>query len=338
MPTREVGGLSIVARYAEPAAEYRAARSGVALQPRPWRTPVRIGGADRAGYLQGMISNDVEELSPGAGCRSLLLTQKGKVVAILELWAGDDELWMACDRRAVDEVVERLEKYKLRADVDFEPRDAAEVVLGVVGPDADELVRGAGLQVPGSGDRSWCPSDVEGATVRVVRTPSLGVPGVELHIPGDAVAPVRSRLVEAAGGEIMQVGWDVAEVLRVEAGLPGQGTEIDASSFPQEARLDDAIDYEKGCYLGQETVARIHYRGQVNRLLAGLRLQGPAEAGAAVRSGDDEAGSLTTTVESPGLGHVALGYIRREHTEPGTGLTVGDGVAAEVTELPFPHD
>lgn len=338
LPTREVGGLAIVSRYGDPAEEYRAARRGVALEPRPWRMPVRIAGDDRAGYLQGMISNDIEGLSPGEGCCSLLLTRKGKVVAVLELWAGEDELWMACDRRAVYDVVERLEKYKVRAEVEFEPREDGEVVLGVVGPDADELVRGVGLELPADGPRSWCPSEIDGATVRVHRTPALGVPGVELYLPGDAVETLRSRLDEAAGGEIMQVGWDIAEVLRVEAGLPGQGAEIDGSSFPQEARLDDAIDYEKGCYLGQETVARIHYRGQVNRLLAGLRLERAVATEAVVRAGDDEAGSVTTAVESPALGALALGYLQREHTEPGTELTAGDGVAATVVELPFSRE
>lgn len=336
LPRRKIDGLSVVAGYGDPGEEYRAARRGVALQPRPWRAPVRVSGDDRADYLQGMISNDIEGLDVGAGCRSLLLTQKGKVVAVLELWAGEEELWMVCDRRVVDEVLERLEKYKLRARLEFEPRD--ETVLGLIGPEADELATAAGLQLPGDDPRAWGPAETDGTAVRVHRTPSLGMPGVELHLAADAVEPMRARLADAAGGEIVRVGWDVAEVLRVEAGIPGQGTEIDASSFPQEARLDDAIDYEKGCYLGQETVARIHYRGQVNRLLAGLYLEEPVAPGSAVRAGDDDAGSVTTAVVSPEHGPLGLGYVRREHAEPGTELTAGDRIAATVAELPFPHD
>jgi len=323
----------------DPAVSYGAARRGVALARRADRALVRVGGADRAKFLQGLLSNDVGGLPAGGGCRALFLDNKGHVRAVLDLWAGDNAIVIGSETRFVDEVLPDLTRYILAADVavtDLRPDTA---VLALLGPQADAVLRRAGAAPPTAEPYAHCGAAVAGIEVRLARTPDLAVPGVELHLPLDGVDAVWDALREAAGPDAASVVEGTADALRVEAGLARMGHEITGDEFPQELRLDDAIDYEKGCYLGQETVARIHYRGQVNRLLSGLRGEGPLRAGAELVSSGRRVGTITSVAESPALGSIALAMVRREESEAGAavevsadGATLGD---ARVVSLPI---
>ena len=172
-------------------------------------------------------------------------------------------------RRACrDELIAVFRKYVLGAPVEFDDRRDGTTVVGVIGPEAEDLLREMGV-----GCRTIClahsmarRSAASQCSSRA--TPALAGPGVELQLPAPSLGVIW-ELFEAAGAGL--AGWEAAEILRVEAGIPRHGSELTGEQFPQEAGLDDAVDFEKGCYLGQETVARIHYRGKVNRLLTGLR-------------------------------------------------------------------
>ena len=378
----EVDGVSVAAHFGDPDGEYRAAREGVAVMPRPWRSLVRFEGDDRQRFLQGVVSNDVLKLAAGAGCRALFLDVKGHVRADLDLWAEAEAIVAGSETGFAERTLADLARYILAASVRVDDRRDAESIVGVIGPGAEALLAGAGLAPPPPAPRSCSTARLADASVRLARTPSLAAPGLELHVPSESLDAVLATLAVAAGegslkrgagprsregtagrgsfadaghrespagagndGPLVYMGWQAAELLRIEAGWPRLGHEITGDEFPQELGLDEAVDYEKGCYLGQETVARIHYRGQVNRLLRGLRLSEPMAPGALLFAGEREVGRITSAAESPRLGPIALGFVRRQEaeaagTENESPLEArgedGATATARVTPLPFP--
>ena len=336
----EVAGASVAAHFGDPEQEYEAARHGVGLAHRGRRALVRISGPDHRTFLQGLLTNDVAGLAPGEGRPALFLDTKGHVRGALDLWAEVDAIVVGCDTRFVGSVLPDLAKYVLGADVSIDDRRGLDTVLAVHGAGGEESLARAGISVPDGSPRAHCMGEIAGVAVRLARTPDLASPGVEVHAVAEAVDDVWNALEEAAHDFApVYIGWDVAEVLRVEAGVAAFDREISGEEFPQEALLDEAIDYEKGCYLGQETVARIHYRGQVNRLLSGLRADSPLPDGAELILSGQEVGRVTSAVVSPRLGPIGLGYVRREQSEAGDVLDVRVGGAevgtARVVSLPF---
>lgn len=322
-----------------PAAGYDAAHRGVGLSRRTGRALVRVSGEDRVKFLQGLLTNDVAGPAPGGGCRSLFLDNKGHVRAVLDLWAGAEAIVIGSETRFVDDVLPDLSRYVLAADVGIADLRPEKSVLALLGPEADAALGRAGVTPPAPEAHAHCGAVVGGVDVWLARTPDLAAPGVEVHVPVDGADEVWRALEKAAGAEATTVTEDAAEALRVEAGLARMGHEITGGEFPQELLLDEAVDYEKGCYLGQETVARIHYRGQVNRLLSGLRAEGPLPPGAELVSSGRQVGSITSAAESPALGSVALAMIRREESQTGArvevsaeGAIVGE---ADVVSLPI---
>jgi tRNA-modifying protein YgfZ len=195
----------------------------------------------------------------------------------------------------------------------------------VIGPAAAELT-GAGPLTPEYAHREIA---IGGARARAVATDV----GIDLIIAATEAEPVRRALVDAGAVEVSEAA---AEILRVESGRPRFGAEMSEATIPAEAGIDErAVSFTKGCYIGQETVARLHYKGKPNRHLRGLRLDAPASSGEAIRLGDREVGKVGTACVSPALGPIALAIVRRE-AEPGARVTIGeDGAGAEVVELPF---
>jgi folate-binding protein YgfZ len=212
------------------------------------------------------------------------------------------------------------------------------LVLALLGAGVDDALAEAGLEPPAAANGAHAGAEIAGTPVWLARTPDLGAPGVEVHVPAAAATAVWDALEALTGEPPACAGWHACEALRIEAGVPRMGHEITAAEFPQELRLNDAVDYQKGCYLGQETVARIHYRGRVNRLLCGLRGDGPLPAGAELILSDKQVGRITSTAPSP-HGAVALALIRREDAESNATVQVRDGgetvAEARVMTPPF---
>jgi tRNA-modifying protein YgfZ len=289
--------------------EYELLSGAAGLVDRSDRAKFLVRGGEAAEFLQGQVSNDVEALEPGTGCYAVILNHKGKLRTDLRVLRGQDFFWL--DTEAIGHAVlaHMLRTYALGRDVQWEDLSASRALVSVVGPAARDLFEGP--------EHSFEERDGRMYVATALGVDVIGEPGLELDF-------------ETATEE-------VAECLRIESGRPRLGFDMDAETMPQEAGINErAVSFTKGCYVGQETVARLHYRGKPNRHLRGLRLTEPAERGTEVLLGEKVVGRLGSVCVSPRLGPIALALVRRE-AEPGDTVTVA-GAEAEVVALPFDRD
>jgi tRNA-modifying protein YgfZ len=306
-------------------AQYRQLREECGLLDRSGRGGIAVVGPDGADYLQGQLTNDVESLQVGEGQYAALLDRKGHMQTDMRvLRPAAEEILLDFEPAARDAALRHLTMYSVGRDVQIVDATEERAIVSLIGPRAAEI----------AGTPPLPEFANEKATVAGIDVLAVGTrDGIDLFLP----AAERERLLTAltAAGAV-EVSPDAVEILRVESGVPRFGAEMDTATMPAEAAIvDDAVSFTKGCYIGQETVARLHYKGKPNRHLRGLRLSGAAEPGAALRLGEKEVGTLGGAVVSPALGPIGLAIVRRE-AEPGTEVAVGeDGVTAEVVALPF---
>lgn len=296
---------------------------------------IEVAGRDAPRWLEGMISSSVKELvpdGPASGTYALLLSPIGRIVADLHVLARPEGFWLELERAAVDAVIARLERYVIADDVALADVSEAWARLALEGPAAADIL--ALDPVPpayGAG-----PLTLGGVDCRVAARSLCGGAGFQLFAPAAGVEAVVAALRTAgAGAGLVEAGEEALEILRVEGGVPRLGRELDEEVLPPEARLDHAVSTTKGCYTGQEVVARIRSRGQVKHLLVGLAFRGePPAPGAVLRAGERKVGEVTSVVRSPAAGPIGLGFVVRDHEAPGTELAV-DGGSARVAALPF---
>jgi folate-binding protein YgfZ len=324
-------GVLLPLRFGAAPAEYAALREDVALVDLGFRTIVRATGADRAAFLHGMLTNDIASLAPGAGSPALLLTIQGRVTADVRVAVAEEAILLDVDVRARADLLDALEKLLIADDVELGDPLEPQALLGLEGPGAERIVGGA------LAPYAHVVIELGSARVRVQRASEVRGPGVVLHVPAASATAVWDAL-EARGAR--PCGMEALESRRVEVGVPRIGVDMDGSTLALEVPVEDAISITKGCYLGQEVVARGTARGHVNRRLVGLRIEGPAPPpGAPLVRGGREVGRLTSVAQGFGAGGlVGLGFVRREHWEPGTELRVqhADAVTiARVAELPL---
>jgi len=312
----------------DPVAQLARAETGVAIGWLDREAFLAFAGADRGAFLHRLLTADLALLDANRGRRSLLLDTKGKIVADLDIWGGEPTWMGVIDRDLQTLVVEQLRRYVLRADVTIEAGE--QTALALVGPGSDALLQAVGAASP-EGPYLSVESTIAGVRVRVLR--SDRVPWGCVLVAEEGVAAVIAALYMAAPG-LGTLGPTAQETLRVRAGVPRVGHELTGAEFPQEAGLDGAVSFEKGCYLGQETVARIHYRGHVNRQLCRLRLSGAVQVPAALEVDGREVGQLTSVV-ADGDDAKGLGYVRREQAIPEQSLRVAghDEILAGVESL-----
>jgi folate-binding protein YgfZ len=325
-------GVVLPRDFGDAAAEYRALRAGAVVVDLGFRTLVDAVGPDAVSFLQGMLTNDVARLAPGEGCPALLLTIQGRVTADLRVAALPDRLRLDVDRRAEGEFRTALEALIIADDVELVAPDGALTLIGLEGPAAASLVDATALAPFAHAER-----EIAGVAVRVVRAGELDGASVTLHVPADAAPRVWDALV-AAGAR--PCGMAALEGRRVELGVPRIGLDMGAKTLSLEVPVGPAVSTTKGCYLGQEVVARGTARGHINRRLCALRLSGPLPpAGTALVRDGKEVGHLTTVAHAFGIdAPAALGFVRREWWEPGTELAVPHGHAmamATVAALPL---
>jgi folate-binding protein YgfZ len=291
---------------------YAALVEGAGLVDRSERGKLALTGREPKEFLHGQVTNDVEGLVPGLGCYAAFLDHKGRMQGDLRILDAGDEILLDCERGVLQELFNMIRRYKLGRDVELHKRTLETGLLSLIGPEARAV---AGADALPALEHAHVTGELGGAPVRLVATDLA-----------DALVAAGAVRVEPA----------VAEIRRVETGRPRWGLELDTSVIPQEAGLNDrAVNFQKGCYVGQETVARLFYRGKPNRHLRGLRLSGPAATGDELRLGERVVGQVATVADSPALGWIALALVRRE-AEPGAELAVGDGgPAAVVAELPL---
>jgi tRNA-modifying protein YgfZ len=309
--------------------QYRAMREGAGLLDRSERGKLLVQGADAAEYLQGQITNDVEAVEPDQGCYAALLDRKGHFVADMRVLrlshSHAGTIWLDTEATALEPLRKHLETYKIGREVEVVDETREWAISSLIGPRSAEVAGTAPL----SPEYAQLYYERDGIKVLAVATDT----GLDLITRSEAAESLREQLL-AAGAE--PVTEEAAEIVRVESGRPRFGRDFDGGTMPAEAGVvERAVDFEKGCYIGQEPVARLHYRGKPNRRLVGLRLSAPAEQGAALRLGEREVGAIGSACVSPALGPIALAVVRRE-AEFGDRLDVGDGeLTAEVAELPF---
>jgi tRNA-modifying protein YgfZ len=292
------------------------------LVDRSERGKLALTGSEAKAFLHGQVTNDVEGLEPGRGCYAAFLTHKGKMLGDLRVLDLGDELLLDTERVALQELFNMIRRYKLGRDVELHKRTLETALLSLVGPEARRVAGAEDLVAEHANRRA----EIAGAEVVLVATDV----GIDVFAPADAKAAVVAELGVPAVGE------EAAEVVRIEHGRPRFGIDLDDGVIPQEAGLNErAVSFTKGCYVGQETVARLHYRGKPNRHLRGLRLSEPVAAGAVLRLGEKEVGRLTSVAVSPAFGPIGLALVRR-HAAPGDTVAVGEaGATAEVVDLPF---
>jgi len=306
-------------------AQYRQLREECGLLDRSKRGKLMISGSEAAEYLQGQLTNDVEALSPGEGHYAALLDRKGHMQADMRvLRTSPEEIWIDTELEALEPARRHLEMYKIGREVAIVDLTAERALLSLIGPRSVEIAGTAAL-----------PEHVcEAASINRVECLAVGTAnGIDL-IAKSADADILRDTLTGAGA--VEVGPKAAEVLRIETGTPRFGAEMSTETMPAEAGIvEHAVSFTKGCYIGQEPVARLHYKGRPNRHLRGLELSAPAMAGASLRLGEKEVGRIGSACISPARGPLALAIVRRE-AEPGAELVVGeDGVTARVVDLPF---
>lgn len=343
----ELQSMEAVAHYGDVAAEYSALQDSVGLVDLSFRGRLCLLGADRVRLLHGQVTNDIQALKTGQGCYAAFTSPKGRMQADVHVYALAEELLLDVEPGLTPSLIQRLDHYIVADDV--QAVDVAEHygLFSLQGPKALEVpgLLDAGLTLPpqshgivhrpdpGLGDLYW---------VNHART---GGRGVDLFVPAAAMGMVWDKLclaVRSLGGR--PVGWSALDLARIEAGIPRFGVDIDESHLPPEAGLDrNGISYTKGCYIGQETIARIRTYGQVTKALRGLRFEPtaplPARGDKIIHQGR-EVGSLTSVIQSPRCGGpIALGYVRKECNAPGTELMVrstsGAEIPARIVPLPF---
>ena len=305
--------------------EYRALTEGCGLVDRAGRGRLALTGPERREFLNGQLTQDIETLEPGHGRYAALLTHKGKMLSDLRVLDLGDELLLSCERAGLQELFNMIRRYKLGADVELHKRTLEMGELSLIGPDARRI---AGATELGPDEHDIVRATIGEHDVILVATDL----GVDVFCDAEATEGVRGTLLAAGAVEVTEAA---AELVRVERGRPRYGVDVDDNTIPQEAGLNErAVSFTKGCYVGQETVARLFYRGKPNRHLRGLKLSAPVEPGTPLRLGEKEVGRVTSVAVSPAHGPIGLALVRSQ-AEPGATISVGEDATAEVVELPF---
>jgi folate-binding protein YgfZ len=321
--------------------EYSAARERAASLERSDRGRIVVSGADRAAYLQGLLTNDVASLKAGEGCYAAYLTAQGRMIADLYVYELGDVILLTVPLEQTTAVLERLDQFVFSEDVQLGDATSAFSTTAIVGPEAPGIVSvvtgiaEADLAAwPEHGNRR---GQFDGHAIIVTRVTDPGEAGYDLHVEASGAETLTQRL-QALGVAVLNA--ETAEALRIESGVPRFNRDMDQETIPLEAGIESrAISFSKGCYVGQEVIIRVLHRGhgRVARKLVGLLCEAPPvpAAGAMVTVAGREIGRVTSSALSGALDQpIALGYLHRDFVTPGTAVLV-DGHAATVSALPF---
>jgi folate-binding protein YgfZ len=296
--------------------EYSAVRDGGAglIDLCASRSRIRVSGSEATMFLNGLITNDIKALGEQEWMPAVFPTVQGRVIGVVRILRDDKGFLIDTENAARDAILKTISRFTLAGDFRVSDETSETAMLTVQGKRAREVISAAG----------------EFFAIRATHT---GEQGFDLLLDASERVAVNEKLI-AAGAQT--VGPEAFEILRIEAGIPRHGQDMDESNVVLEANLDDAISYTKGCYVGQEIIIRIKHRGHVAKKLSGLKLDQPVESNATITAEDGkEIGRVTSATYSPKLeSSIALGYVRYEYLSPGTTVKAGD-VSGTITELPF---
>src|SRR5665213_1049755 len=343
----ELNGEEAVDDYGDWLAEHAALHETAGVLDFSFRSRVCLVGADRARFLHGQVTNDVKQLRAGEGCYAAITTAKGKTESDLNIFCLADELLLDFEPGLTEKISARLEKFIVADDVQIVDAAPHYGLLSVQGPKAAEVINAVNLfsEIPTQQLGTVKISGANFSDIYLANNARLGINGFDLFIPKNSFAQFSEKLIAAAKFfEGRPCGWAAFETVRIENGIPRFGADMDETNIPLECGIENrAVSYNKGCYVGQEVINRIHSIGHVNKELRGLRLADnlknlPQKHDKLFFNGK-EIGYLTSAVKSPALNaNIALGYVRREANQIGNELTLQttDGVSpAKIMELPF---
>jgi tRNA-modifying protein YgfZ len=342
------------------AEEYATLTERCGLVDRSERGKLALSGTDAVEFLNGQVTNELIGLESGQGCYATFLTHKGKMLGDLRiLLAGEgpneqpSELLLDTERCALQALFDMIRRFKVGYKAELHKRTLQCGLLSLIGPDAAGVAAAAfdtgASPILGSSSRDADPAPPPGASAAELPTDEHShllawlnrIPlrlistdiGIDVLFDAEATTAVSAALEQSGAARVSDA---TAEIVRVERGRPRYGVDLDETTIPQEAGLNErAVSFTKGCYVGQETVARLYYKGKPNRHLRGLRLSAPSESGASLLLGERSVGTLGSSVVSPVLGPIGLALVRRE-AEPGATVVIGESDAsAVVVKLPF---
>jgi folate-binding protein YgfZ len=341
-----VDGAEIVEDYGAFPAEHVALTQTAGVIDLSSRSRLCLTGSDRVRFLHGQVTNDVKRLKTGEGCYAALVSSKGRMQSDVNIYCLAEELLLDFEPGLTQRVIERLERYIIADDVQAIDVNALYGLLSIQGPASAEVVKNLGwFSNPPIRIGDFAKTvDASLGEVYVAKQPRLASDGYDFFLPISGLAVAADNFAAATnriGGRFC--GWKAFEMSRIEAGIPRFGPDMDESNFPQECGIESrALSYNKGCYIGQEVLNRIHTMGHVNRELRGMHL---AEIKVLPNKGDKlfhqgrEVGIVTSAIHSlTWKQNIALGYARRENAQPGTELTLRSAEEespVRVVDLPF---
>jgi len=321
----ETGAAPDAVHFGDPQAEYKAASTKAALFDLSDRTQIELTGVDRAQFLHNFCTNEIKKLAPGSGCEAFVTNIKGRILAHVFVFAEEHSLWIDTVPRAEQSLLSHLDRYLITEDVELHARTNELGDLFLSGEQAGGLLNSLGCDVSNLRTCDHVVSQISGIEVTVRRVDLIGVPGFLLSTSREPLAPLWSQLSKAGA---TPAGSAAFHALRIEAGMPLYGLDLSDDNLAQEAaRNVQAISFTKGCYLGQEPIARIDALGHVNRELRGLKLPaGPVpKPGSTVLTADEsqEIGHVTSSAMSyADDGPVALALLRSNWTTRDTQVVV----------------
>lgn len=317
--------------------EYAAVRgSGAGLIDLSDRGRIRVSGSEATMFLNGLITNDMKTLAENRWMPAAFPTVQGRLIGAVRVARGSKDFLIDTDAASHEAVLKTISRFTLAGDFRVTDLTAETAMLSVQGERAREAIEKvfarSFLDLPGNGvvETEW-----QGAPLTIIRATHTAEDGFDVVIENARASQLRQAFAEAG---VPPVSAETFEILRIEAGIPRYGRDMDETTIVTETNLDDAVSFTKGCYVGQEIIVRIKHRGHVAKKLVGLEFDTdrPIEAGTPIKMGEQEIGRVTSSAFSPTVRKtIALGYVRYEHIEPETNVVVDPEINGRVKELPF---
>ncbi len=332
----EYRGATTATRFGDAGAEFAALRGGCGVYDLGFRAKISLSGGDRVRWLNGMVTNNIRDLPVGQGLYAFLLNPQGHILGDLYAYNRGESIVVDTDRGQAEKILRTFDHYIIMDDVEVANLSEQLTALGIAGPKAHEVMQKAGIDLPDlqplQVDEMKCDCDCGCLNCTIVRTDDA-IESYEIWLTAEHVRPLWNQLVKAGASP---TGSEAMELQRIVSGIPRYGVDIRERDLPQETEQARALNFNKGCYVGQEIVERIRSRGAVHRKFMGFVIEGAPQiaAGMKIVSGDKEVGEITSAVSPPGTNKtVALGYVRREVGMPGREVSIGSAKAV-VAQLP----
>ena len=328
-------GTSPPADFGDVRAEFNILLSDCGVYDLSQRAKIKLTGEDRVRWLNGMVTNNIRDLAVGRGAYAFLLNSQGRILADLYGYNAGDFILVDTDRSQLEKVLSVFDKYIIMDDVEVADIGGKVNAIGIAGPRCREVLKAAGFQASELQALQFAEITWGGASVTLVRGDNPLVESYEFWTAPDYSKNLWQALVSAGA---MPTGATAVELLRIAAGVPRYGTDIRERDLPQETEQQRALNFSKGCYIGQEIVERIRSRGAVHRKFVGFEIEGALPApGSKVQAEGKDVGEITSAASLPaheGERKVALGYCRREVGNPGREVSI-DAAIARISQLPF---